>query len=220
MIKNIFTDSEDKKSLGNLFRKKRFNFFLKLTNSIKKPIHILDIGGKINFWENQGLAGNDDYLFTILNLNIEKSKYSNIKCITCDATNLSEFGNKSFDIVHSNSVIEHLHSFENQIKMANEVQRVGIKYFIQTPNKYFFLEPHYLLPYFQFLPKFIRFQILTKTKMSRLKKWDKDFATQYLNEIRLISLTELKTLFPNSNIFFEKFLWLNKSFTAHNFSSF
>ncbi len=121
------------------------------------------------------------------------------------------------DLVISNATIEHVGSFENQKKMAQEVIRVGKKYIIQTPNKYFFIEPHYLLPFFGYLPKPIKFWILTKTKLSRLKKWDEKFAKQYIQEIRLISEKEMKILFPNSKIYFEKFLGMNKSFTTHNF---
>ena len=101
--------------------------------------------------------------------------------------------------------------------MAEEAVRVGKRHIIQTPNKYFFIEPHYLLPFFGYLPKSVKYWILTKTKLSRLKKWDEKFAKQYLQEIRLISEKEMKTLFPTSKIYFEKFLGLNKSFTAHNF---
>ena len=184
---------------------------------MKKPVSILDIGGKINFWENRGLAGNNDYKITIVNIEKETSKFSNINYEIGDATNLNKFNAKSFDIVHSNSVIEHLYNFNNQSKMASEILRIGKKYIVQTPNKYFFLEPHYLIPFFQFLPDKLKYLILTKTKMSRLKKWDKKFASQYIEEIRLLSLKEMKLLFLSSKIYFEKFLGMNKSFTMHNF---
>jgi len=216
-FKQIFDLSEDKKSLGNRFRAKRFDFFLKKIQKLDKPLRILDLGGKVNFWENRGLAGNNDYHITLLNIEIEKSEYSNIKINIGSATDLSEFKDHSIDLVHSNSVIEHLHNFENQKKMAQEVIRVGKKYIIQTPNKYFFIEPHYLLPFFGYLPKSVKYWILTKTKLSRLKKWDEKFAKQYIQEIRLISEKEMKILFPNSKIYFEKFLGMNKSFTTHNF---
>lgn len=216
-FKSIFDISEKKDSLGNQFREKRFSFFLKKFNKMQKPISILDVGGKINFWENRGLAGNNDYIITIVNIEKEKSLYSNIKTKMGDATDLSPFNDKSFDVVHSNSVIEHLYYFENQKKMASEIIRVGQKYIVQTPNKYFFLEPHYLLPFFQFMPDKLKYFILTKTKLSRLKKWDKKFASQYIEEIRLLSLKEMKVLFPNSKIYFEKFIGMNKSFTMHNF---
>ena len=216
-FKSIFDISENKNSLGNKFRKKRFSFFLKKFDSLNKPITLLDIGGKINFWENRGLAGNNDYIITIINIEKEKSNYSNINCLIGDATNLNQFNNKSFDIVHSNSVIEHLYNFENQKKMASEIMRVGQKYIVQTPNKYFFIEPHYLLPFFNIVPEKLKYLILTKTKLSRLKKWDKNFAKQYIKEIRLLSEKEMKTLFPKSKIYFEKFLGMNKSFTMYNF---
>ena len=54
-IQNLFNSSENKKSLGNYFRNRRFNFFLKKFNQLKKPIKILNLGGKINFWENRVL---------------------------------------------------------------------------------------------------------------------------------------------------------------------
>ena len=216
-FKSIFNISENKDSLGNQFREKRFSFFLQKFNKMQKPVTILDVGGKINFWENRGLAGNKNYKITIVNFEKEKSQYSNIKTKMGDATDLSPFNDKSFDIAHSNSVIEHLYNFENQKKMASEIIRVGKKHIVQTPNKYFFLEPHYLLPFFDIIPKKLKYFILTKTKLSRLKKWDKKFASQYIEEIRLLSLKEMKELFPNSKIYFEKFLGMNKSFTMHNF---
>ncbi len=212
----LFEISENKNSLGNQFRSKRFKFFLEKIEKFKKPVTILDVGGKINFWENRGLTGNPNYIITIVNIEKEKSKYGNIKCKVGDATNLKEFENQSFDIVHSNSVIEHLHNYENQKKMANEVIRIGKKHIIQSPNKYFFIEPHYLFPFFQFLPNSIKYLILTKTKLSRLKKWEKSFAMQYINEIKLLNLKEMKNLFPKSNIYYEKFLGMNKSFTMYN----
>ena len=216
-FKSIFDISENKDSLGNKFREKRFSFFFKKFDSLNKPITLLDIGGKINFWENRGLAGNNDYIITIINIEKEKSLYSNIRTKKGDATDLNQFNNKSFDIVHSNSVIEHLYNFENQKKMASEIMRVGQKYIVQTPNKYFFIEPHYLLPFFNIVPEKIKYLILTKTKLSRLKTWDKNFAKQYIKEIRLLSEKEMKTLFPKSKIYFEKFLGMNKSFTMYNF---
>ncbi len=100
--------------------------------------------------------------------------------------------------------------------MANEICRVGNYHFVQTPNKYFIIEPHYLLPYFQFLPKNLQYFILTKSKLSRNMKWKEKAAKQYVEEIRLISRKEYKELFPSSKIWKEKFMGLSKSFIAHN----
>lgn len=217
-LKKIFEISEKKDSLGNKFRNKRFLFFLKKINLLEKPITILDVGGKISFWENRGMAGNSDFIITILNIEKEKSIYSNIKSVVGNALDLTKFKNQSFDIAHSNSVIEHLYNLKNQKKMASEITRVGKKHIIQSPNKHFFIEPHYLLPFFNLLPKSFKLFILTKTKLSRLKKWDQKFAEQYVNEIRLLNIKEMTILFPKSKIYYEKIFCFNKSFTAHNFN--
>ena len=92
---------------------------------MQKPVTILDVGGKINFWENRDLAGNNDYKITIVNIEKEKSLYSNIKTKMGDATDLSQFNNKSFDIAHSNSVIEHLYNFDNQKKWHQKSLELG-----------------------------------------------------------------------------------------------
>ena len=58
--------------------------------------------------------------------------------------------------------------------------------------------------------------ILTKTRLSRLKKWDEEFALKYTSEIRLITYKEMQTLFPHSTIWKEKIFIFSKSFVAHN----
>ena len=55
----------------------------------------------------------------------------------------------------SNSVIEHIPPPLQQ-DFANEISRVARRYFVQTPNRYFPIEPHYQFPFFQFLPRSLR----------------------------------------------------------------
>jgi len=215
-IKTIFSDSTNTDSIGNKFRQKRMIFFKEIINRLPKPLHILDVGGYEIFWENIGFQNSGEVKIVLLNLTKEETKSRNIKSVIGDATDLSVYKKNSFDIVFSNSVIEHLYTSENQKKMADEVMRVGKYHFIQTPNKYFFIEPHYILPYFQFVPKTFKYFILTKTKFSRMRYWEKDVAEQYIEEIRLLSLNKMKKLFPKSQIRKEKFLGMNKSFIAHN----
>jgi 2-polyprenyl-3-methyl-5-hydroxy-6-metoxy-1,4-benzoquinol methylase len=129
---------------------------------------------------------------------------------------MREFKNGTFDLVFSNSVIEHLYTFEKQQKMASEIMRVGKSYFIQTPNVYFPIEAHYALPFAQYYSKAFLHFILTKTKFSRLKKWNSAEASQYIAEIRLLNAKEMKALFPGASLLKEKVLGLTKSFTAHN----
>lgn len=215
----IFSDSSVQNSLGNNFRQKRMAAFKSQLQKLSKPVKILDIGGYEEFWVNAGLAEVPEIHITILNLEAGKSNYSNFETVKGDGTDLSAYKNNSFDIGFSNSVIEHLHTKEQQKKMAEEIIRVGKYHYVQTPNKYFFIEPHYLLPYFQFIPKNIRFNILTKTKFSRFRKWPEDLARQYLDEILLLSKNDMEQLFPASQLTKEKFMGMTKSFVVHNFEN-
>ncbi len=213
---DVFATSDKKESLGNKMREKRFAHFLDCIKNLPRPITILDIGGTLSYWENLKLENNENFQITLLNLESFDTDYKNISSVKGDATNLEEFKDESFDIVYSNSVIEHLYTWKNQILMAEECKRVGKHFYIQTPNKYFFVEPHYVLPYFQYLPNHIKYWILTKTKLSRNQKWDPEYAKQYISEIRLLSSKEMGTLFSNK-LYKEKFLGMSKSIIAHNF---
>ncbi len=224
MIK-ILASSDEKSSLGNKFRQKRFFYFQSIIKPLLEekrklgtlPLNILDVGGTESYWVNMSYHTRPDIHVTLVNLTQSPSVHSNIVSKVGDATDLKEFKDNEYDIVFSNSVIEHLYNFEAQQKMSSEVQRVGIRHFIQTPNKHFFIEAHYILPFFQYLPKKLQYPILTKTILSRGRKWDKEFAAQYVKEIRLLSISEIKNLFPDSHIYKEKFLGMTKSITAHNF---
>ncbi len=219
IINDLFASSDNPKSLGAKFRAKRLKkfekFFFKNFN-IQNPIHILDVGGTDYFWKNSQLPNIPGVRITLLNLHEEKTTHPHISSKIGDATSMDEFTDQSFDLVFSNSVIEHLYTFENQVKMAEEIQRVGKKFFIQTPNKYFPIEAHYALPFAQFFPKGLLLAMLTKTKLSRMKRWEKTAAQQYLDEIRLLNEKEMRILFPGAKILKEKTAGLTKSLTAHN----
>lgn len=202
--------------LGSKFRKKRFLFFEEKIKNLSKPITILDIGGTVRFWADEGYH-EKDVLITIINLSTADSGYSNIRVIAGDACDLSLFKDKAFDIAFSNSLIEHLYTKANQTKMANEAIRVGKFFFIQTPNRYFPFEPHFKFPFFQFLPQFLQVFLQTKTSLINGVRYNRDYALNIVKEIRLLTKSEMKALFPKSNIRIETFLGMTKSFIAHNF---
>lgn len=202
--------------LSAKFRTRRFKVFRDALSAFPSPVRIIDVGGTEAYWLSQDFGNKSEYQITLVNVVPETVRCSNMVAIAGDATDLSQFKDKQFDIAFSNSVIEHLHTKDNQRRMASEVMRVGRHYFVQTPNKYFPIEPHYQLPMFQFLPGSIIYPILTRTKLSCSRQWKPEYATQYINELRLLSLKELRELFPGSRIYYEKVLFLNKSFTAHN----
>lgn len=218
-ITDFFASSDQPKSLGAKFRNARLKdfealFFKRFAGN--KKIRILDVGGTDYFWRTSKIPDLKGVEITLLNLHLEDSTHPHITGIVGDATSMSEIPNDHFDLVFSNSVIEHVYTFKNQQKMAQEILRVGHYYFIQTPNRYFPVEAHYAIPFAQYLPKPWVYFFLTKTKMSRLQKWDPKDAKQYLDEIRLLNEKEMRELFPKCAIYKENLIGMTKSITAHN----
>ena len=200
MLKKI-ADNTQADSYANVLRKKRMEYFLGKLSAIPKPIKILDVGGSIDFWEQMNIFIEDPEVeITLLNLkpqHIGTVKYSNFISIAGDARNMFQFKDKSFDIVFSNSVIEHVGSFEDQKKMADEIMRVGKRYFIQTPYRYFPIEPHFLFPFFQFLPFSIRGLMIRNFQLGFWhKKPDLEKARDEIASINLLSIKRLKKFFP------------------------
>jgi len=131
---------------------------------------------------------------------------------------------KYFDIVHCSSVIEHvtidkndLYKYRNdyefrkaallrQRKFAQEIKRVGKRYFVQTPNRYFFIESHTWLPFIGFLNRPVLLKLLEFTNKFWVKKTSPDW--------NLLSRKEMSSLFEDARLIEEKFLGMTKSIVA------
>ena len=99
--------------------------------------------------------------------------------------------------------------------MAREIQRVGKRYFVQTPNRYFPIEPHYMLPYFQFLPLGIKTWLLMHFALDWGGKVDdRERAIELANSVKLLGLDTFAAMFPGADFYKEKVLRLTKSFVA------
>jgi len=212
LFKNKITDYLQAKC-----RKKRNLYFLSLIIPITKPLSILDVGGTVEFWVNTDLINHNNVHITLLNLQLSKSEYSNVESVVGDARNLNMFKDSEFDIVFSNSVIEHVGDFNDQMKMANEIMRVGKRFFIQTPYYWFPIEPHYRSLFFQLYPVWLKVYKLQHSSINgRYSKFqNKSQAINEANRIRLLNMKEMKLLFPGSNIYRERFLGLTKSIMAY-----
>jgi 2-polyprenyl-3-methyl-5-hydroxy-6-metoxy-1,4-benzoquinol methylase len=219
MIRKILrtlVDIESDTSLITKQRLRRIALFKERISSIKKPLKILDVGGTELFWEKMGFAGDDNYSITILNLSSIETHFSNLRSVIGDARDMHEFRDGEFDIVFSNSVIEHVGDYADQRQMAKEVQRVGKRYFLQTPNFFFLLEPHFLFPFFQFFPLGLKVFLLRHFNLGWYEKVkDREEAIQIAKSIRLLKRSELLELFPGASIHGEKIFWLTNAFIVY-----
>ena len=173
---------------------------------------ILDVGGYLEFWADSGIES----FITILNVHPISNPVSNSKITTVigDGTDL-KYADNSFDIVFSNSVIEHLGTFERQQQLASECARVGKRLWIQTPARSFPIEPHFLTPLIHYFPKSWRKKMLRNcTVWGWLVRPSDKQIEDALDEIRLLSNREMKALFPGCAIERERILGLTKSYIA------
>jgi ubiquinone/menaquinone biosynthesis C-methylase UbiE len=123
-------DVDASNSLSNRLRSKRFRIFEALVEAMPRPLRILDIGGTTSFWEQRGWTNRSDVQITLLNVGFYGKRHTQITQLMGDATDLSHFSTNSFDVVFSNSVIEHLCTFENQQRMALGIHRVAKAFWV------------------------------------------------------------------------------------------
>lgn len=211
-----FMDHRDPLSFAAQYRQRRLNFFTDLLATVPRPVKILDVGGTSAFWQALDFA-QDEVRITLLNIESEPVNADYVTSTAGDARDLSAFADQSIDIVYSNSVIEHVVKLPQQRQMANEIRRVGRRYFVQTPNRYFPVEPHFMVPTYQFMPLSLRTFLLTKSNLGWVQRepdWEK--AKEIADSIRLLSIRDFSSMFPEAQFFYERFGVLTKSVIAYH----
>jgi methyltransferase family protein len=121
-----------------------------------------------------------------------------------------------FDLVYSNSVIEHVGGHHRRRALAHYAQALAEHHWVQTPNRWFPLEPHWLCPGFQYLP--------TRGRAAVTRTWPigaytarRESLRQRMGdamEVELLSASELQWYFEDSRIVRERVAGLPKSLIA------
>lgn len=216
MIYDRLADHRNPRSLAAKLRRRRFQVLLGMLEGIPAPAKILDIGGRQQYWETMGQDFDCRAHVFLLNPEEQPVSLPNFTSIVGDGRYLEEFCDGYFDIVFSNSTIEHVGSFQDQQRMAGEVRRVGKRYYVQTPNKHFPIEPHFVFPLFQFLPLAVQVWLLRHASLGWAPRISDPYvAKSIIRSIRLITRSEFRQLFPDALILEEKFCGLAKSFVAY-----
>jgi SAM-dependent methyltransferase len=196
------------------FRTKRLKLLYEQLE-IGKDTRVLDVGGSLYWWDLARKMGLPVPDVTILNIYQGPDNLPpGIRWIVGNGKSLP-FDDKSFDLVFNNSVIEHLSDWESQRIFAAEIMRVGSKHYTQTPNKYFFVEPHLITPFIHWLPQKFQLKLLRNfTLWGLMTRPSQEQCHNFINEVRLLAVAEVGKLFPDSEITREKFCGLTKSIIA------
>ena len=204
-------------SVATRMRRRRFGLFLGLLDGLRRPVKILDVGGTEGFWEMMGFFPSEEIEITLLNVVPIQVSRPYFRTAVGDARDMSEFTNGEFDVVFSNSVIEHVGALDDQRKMASEIRRVGDRYFVQTPNWWFPMEPHFLIPVFHWLPAQVRAWLLTRFALGRMPKIrDRAAALAMVEGIHLLTRRRVRKLFPEGVLYRERLFGLTKSFIVYD----
>jgi hypothetical protein len=197
--------------LSPIFRRQRMRQFHAVM-APQRGERLLDVGGTASFWADAGLPAR----LTLLNraAAVAGPAVSSVEFVAGDGCALP-FADGAFDLVFSNSVIEHVGTWERQQAFAAEAMRVGRRLWVQTPAREFFIEPHLIAPFIHWLPRSWQRRLIRNfTLRGWIERPDAAAVEAFLDEVRLLTLAEMRTLFPDCTILHERFLGMTKSYIA------
>jgi hypothetical protein len=196
------------------FRAQRMRLFER-TFALTPRTRVLDVGGSPLIWRYATIQPR----LTILNLPAALAPTAGQAAFVAGDGAMLPFRDNAFDIVFSNSVIEHLPTPPQRQRFAHEVARVAPAYWVQTPNRRFPVEMHLMLPAVHFLPKTWQRPIVRRFTiwqvLARPSRAERDYYIEhFLDELHLLDSRELQRLFPDARVLRERFLALTKSHIA------
>lgn len=204
------------RQLFKLWRERRFELFIRLLRPSPSDI-VLDVGGYPGFW-----TAHPQPVQRIDTLNTHEVPWSpqhapnhNIRTLIGDGCTLT-MTTQSYDIGFSNSVIEHVGSWERQLQFASEIRRVANALWVQTPAYECPIEPHYMTPFIHYLPRSLQKRILRWCTMwGWIERPNQEQIDALVETTRLLRKPEIQRLFPDCEIITEHLLWvMPKSYIA------
>ena len=206
-------------------RKKRFRHVEAIIRKVletRDKVTILDVGGRRDYWDYLPEELHDRVYITLVNFEeeltefVEKNSTLHLKAVIGDGCAMPQYADNSFDIAHSNSVIEHVGTLARMSAFAAETRRIGKRYYVQAPYLWFPLEPHFGVPFFGWLPPPTRAALMHKRKVGFSNTPIPSYS-EALAEADFINLpdrTLFKKLFPEAEQKRERFCLMTKSLIA------
>ena len=195
--------------IGRYFRGRRFRH-LAAAFGLAEDSTVLDIGGAAYYWNFFAVVPR----VVIVNLQKPEAADRRFQWVVADARRLP-FRDRAFDLAFANSVVEHIPGQENRAAFARETERVGRGYYVQTPYRWFPVEPHLYTPLIHYLPKSRQRPLLRNfTVWGILQRPTAEGCDDFLRDIDLLTTRQLRALFPHASIWKERVFGLLKSIAA------
>jgi hypothetical protein len=207
-------DYSNPNSLGSRLRRRRMHHLKNLIDAVHARCgraRILDLGGRRVYWEmfdKAWLAARGVHV-TIVNFEAEVTRMrqdERFVAFAGDACDLPQFADDSFDLTHSNSIVEHVGGWERMEAFVRESRRLAPSCYLQTPYFWFPIEPHFLAPFYHWAPESWRAKLLLRTRLGHYgPAADLGGAMRLVRSATLIDRAQLAYLMPDAQIRFE---WL------------
>ena len=178
-----------------------------------EQMSIIDIGGSVESWRRAPVRPRRVH---VVNLEKQPTEVPDwIEVDTADACALPErIASRRYDLAFSNSVIEHVGGHERRLRFAEAVQSLAPSYWVQTPYRYFPIEPHWIAPGAQHLPLALRSWIVRRWPLVHSRPDDRQTALDITVWVELLDRTQLRYYFPDAGLRVERFAGLPKSLIA------
>jgi hypothetical protein len=209
-IRNRFVDSPD--SWGARRRARRWNWLVETFPDLDQ-MSVIDLGGSVESWMRAPVRPKHVHVVNLEEQPGEPPEWAEVDY--ADACMLPErIASRRYDLAFSNSVIEHVGGHERRIRFAEAVRTLGDAYWVQTPYRYFPVEPHWVAPGMQFMPLALRRRMAYSWPLAHTKARDKHDALSNAMWIELVDRTQMRYYFPDATLRPERLLGLTKSLTA------
>jgi hypothetical protein len=199
-------------SLGQRRRARRWEWMCEAFPEIES-LSVIDLGGTAEAWLRSPVR---PALVHVVNLEPPPTQTPAwIRTDQADACDLpSRISDSRFDLVYSNSVIEHVGGHAQRMRFAGAVHKLADRHWVQTPYRYFPIEPHWLFPGFQFLPLSVRAELSRRWPLAHTpsRSWDEGLSAAM--SVELLSRAEMAFYFPDSTLRFERMAGVVKSLIA------
>jgi hypothetical protein len=210
-VRDRLADADAGTSVAATLRARRWRLFLELNPDLDH-MRVLDLGGTAAYW--RAAPCRPDHV-TLVNLSDQSTDEGWIDATVGDVCSLpASLRHETFDLIYSNSVIEHVGGHVRREEMAGAINSMATRHWVQTPYRYFPVEPHWLFPGFQFLPTSARARVAKSWPLMWSRPPDRRAAVSNALGVELLDRTQFAFYFPESRMLDERVAGLTKSLIA------
>jgi hypothetical protein len=174
---------------------------------------IVDLGGRVDTWAHAAVRPKHVHVVNLEPPSAEIPDWAEVD--HGDACALPEhIAVRRYDLAFSNSVLEHVGGHERRLRFAETVHALADAHWVQTPYRYFPIEPHWIAPGMQFLPVRARTAIARRWPLAHTPHKSYEGALEQVLWTELVDKTQLRHYFPESRIRVERLAGLPKSLIA------